>query len=111
MEPANWSDGWPEPSPSVLRGGLQVRREGRTQLLEHGRVEAEGELRLGAEVERLRPEREGVEAGAVGGGMPGTWLAAEDLQTGGEPTGTEADCECHQPRIWDNQRGVWLAFA
>jgi hypothetical protein len=43
--------------------------------------------------------------------MPGTWLAAEDLQTGGEPTGTEADCECHEPRIWDNQRGVWLAFA
>lgn len=40
-------------------------------------------------------------------GLPGTWLALEDLEPGGDPTGLEPDCGCHQPRIWDNRDAVW----
>ena len=54
--------------------------------------------------------------------MPGTWLAAEDLQTGGEPTGTKAlghpftpvllkDCASPVPGLSSNsnpQRGACI---
>jgi hypothetical protein len=47
----------------------------------------------------------------VGIGMPGTWLAVEEISGGGEPPDADVGCGCRQPLIWDGKRGYWRHLA
>lgn len=44
-------------------------------------------------------------------GMPGTWLAREDLRPGDEPPSADGRCDCRVPLIWDTRRDRWRHLA